>query len=89
MPPAYISALKAFAFQSSVSLAEYVRGMVHDRVLQRGAAFRERGAAFRVLIKAGKACFIAYHLCVTLAAFNSQDTEGSWKSKSDQPWWTD
>jgi hypothetical protein len=55
MPPEYLAALKAFAFQSGVPLAEYVRGMVHDHILQRGAAFRERGAAFRALIDAGKA----------------------------------
>ena len=61
MPPEYIAALKAFAFQSGVSLAEYVRITVHDRILQRGAAFRERGAAFRergaafrALVNAGK-----------------------------------
>jgi hypothetical protein len=29
--------------------------MVHDRVVERGAAFRERGAAFRALVNAGKA----------------------------------
>jgi hypothetical protein len=29
----------------SVSLAEYVWNMVHDEIVQRGAAFRERGAA--------------------------------------------
>jgi hypothetical protein len=50
MPPEYLAALKAFAFQSGVPLAEYVRGMVHDHILQRGAAFRERGAALRALI---------------------------------------
>jgi hypothetical protein len=54
MPPEYIAALKAFAFQSGVSLAEYVRITVHDRILQRGAASRERGAAFRALVNAGK-----------------------------------
>ena len=67
MPPEYIAALKAFAFQSGVPLAEYVRGMVHDHILQRGAAFRERGAAFRVLINAGKAWVIAYRECVAVA----------------------
>ena len=67
MPPEYLVALKAFAFQSGVPLAEYVRGMVHDHILQRGAAFRERGAALRALINAGKAWVIAYHECVAVA----------------------
>ena len=68
MPPEYIAALKAFAFQSGVPLAEYVRDMVHDHILQRGAAFQERGAALRALIHAGKAWVIAYHECVAVAA---------------------
>jgi hypothetical protein len=38
-----------------VPLAEYVRDMVHDHILERGGAFRERGAALRALINAGKA----------------------------------
>jgi hypothetical protein len=67
MPPEYIAALKAFAFQSGVPLAEYVRDMVHDHILQRGAAFRERGAGLRALINTGKAWLIAYHECVTVA----------------------
>ena len=67
MPPEYVAALKAFAFQSDVPLAEYVRGMVHDHILQRGAASRERGAALRALINAGKAWVIAYHECVAIA----------------------
>ena len=54
MPPEYVAALKAFAFQSGVPLAEYVRGMVHDHILQ-------RGAALRAFINAGKAWVIAYH----------------------------
>ena len=54
MPPEYLAALKAFAFQSGVPLAEYVRGMVHDHILQGGAAFRERGAALRALVKRRK-----------------------------------
>jgi hypothetical protein len=41
--------------------------MVHDHILQRGAAFRERGAALRALINAGKAWVIAYHECVAVA----------------------
>jgi hypothetical protein len=67
MPPEYLAALKAFAFQSGVPLAEYVRGMIHDHILQRGAALRERGAALRALINAGKAWVIAYHECVAVA----------------------
>jgi len=47
MPPEYLMALRAFAFQSGVPLAEYVRGMVHDHILERGAGLRERGAALR------------------------------------------
>jgi predicted DNA binding CopG/RHH family protein len=47
MPPEYIAAVKAFASQDGVSFAEYVRDMFHDHILVRGAAFRERGAAFR------------------------------------------
>ena len=66
MPPEYVAALKAFAFQSDVPLAEYVRGMVHDHILQRGAAFRERGAALRALINAGKAWIIAYRVSLQL-----------------------
>lgn len=68
MPPAYVAALKAFAFQSGVPLAEYVRDMVHDHILERGGAFRERGGAFRALINAGKAWVISYHECVAVAA---------------------
>jgi hypothetical protein len=59
-------ALKAFAFQSGVPLAEYVRGMVHDHILQRGAAFRESGAALRALINAGKAWIVAYLVLLQL-----------------------
>ena len=40
MPPEYLAALRVFAFQDSVSFAGYVRGMVHDHILERGAAFR-------------------------------------------------
>ena len=68
MPPEYVAALKAFAFQSDVPLAEYVRDMVHDHILERGAAFRERGGALRALINTGKAWVIAYHECVAVAA---------------------
>jgi len=67
MPPEYIAALKAFAFQDGVSFAEYVRGMVHDHILERGVAFRERGVALRALISAGKAWVIAYQKCVAVA----------------------
>jgi len=67
MPPEYLAALKAFAFQSGVPLAEYVRGMVHDHILQRGAAFRERGAALRTFINAGKAWVIGYREDVAIA----------------------
>jgi hypothetical protein len=66
MPPEYLAALKAFAFQSGVPLAAYVRGMVRDHILQRGAAFRERGAALRALINAGKAWIIAYRVLLQL-----------------------
>jgi len=67
MPPEYIAALKAFAFQDGVSFAEYVRGMVHDHILERGAVFRERGAAFRALSNAGKAWVMAYYERVAVA----------------------
>jgi hypothetical protein len=67
MPSEYLMALKAFAFQSGVPLAEYVRGMVHDHILERGAGFRERGAALRAFINAGKAWVIAYHGSVVIA----------------------
>jgi len=40
--------------------AEYVRGMTHDEILKRGAAF---GA----LTNAGKAWLIAYHECIAVA----------------------
>jgi hypothetical protein len=46
MPPEYVAALKAFAFQSDVPLAEYVRDMVHDHILERGAALRALINAF-------------------------------------------
>ena len=67
MPPEYVAALKAFAFQSDVPLAEYVRDIVHDHILERGGAFRERGGALRALINAGKAWVIVYHQCVGVA----------------------
>ena len=60
MLPEFTAALKPFAFHSGVPLAEYERRMVHDHILQRGAAPRERGAALRALINAGKAWIIAY-----------------------------
>jgi len=56
------------AFQSSLPLVEYVRGMAHDHILERGGAFRERGGVFRTLINAGKAWVIGYHECVALSA---------------------
>jgi len=56
------------AFQSGVSVPDYVRGLVHDHILQRGAAFREKGAALRPLINAGKAWVITYHECEALSA---------------------
>jgi len=65
-------------------VSEYVREMVREHILQRGARFRESGARLRALINAGKAWVIAYHRCVAVAAFNSQDIEASWKSKSGQ-----
>jgi len=43
------------ACQSGIPVAEYVRGLVHDHILKRGVAFREKGAALRALINAGKA----------------------------------
>jgi len=60
--------LFATAFQSGVSVPDYARGLVHDDILQRGAAFREKGAALRALINAGKAWLNAYHECVAVAA---------------------
>ena len=51
----HVAALRVFAFQSDVPLTEYVRNMVHDHILQRGAAFRERGGALRAPINALKA----------------------------------
>jgi hypothetical protein len=49
---------RAYPFQSGVSLAEYVRIMVHDRILQRGAASRERGAALGEFIEDTDVSFI-------------------------------
>jgi len=60
MPPPYVAALKAFAFQDGVSFAEYVRGMIHDHIL-------ERGASFTSFINAGKAWLMAYHESVPVA----------------------
>jgi hypothetical protein len=68
MAPEYIAAVKALASQDDVSFAEYVRDMFHDHILVRGAAFRERGAAFTALINAGKAWVMAYYECVGIAA---------------------
>lgn len=56
-----LDALEAFTFQSSVPIPEYVRGLVHDYILQ-------RGAALRALINAGKAWVITYHECEALSA---------------------
>ena len=67
MSPEYVAALKALAFQSDVPLAEYVRGLVHDHILERGGAFRERGGALRAFINTGKAWIIVYHECVAVA----------------------
>jgi hypothetical protein len=74
MPPEYLAALKAFAFQSGVPLAEYVRGIVHDHILQRGAAFRERGAALRALINAGARSHLNIALDVVLIAWTQAET---------------
>ena len=67
MPPEYIDALKAFAYQDRVPVSEYVRRMMHDNILERGAAFRERGAALGVLSNAVNAWLIVYHECVAIA----------------------
>jgi hypothetical protein len=67
-PPEYIAALKAFAFQDGVSFPEYVRGLFHDHILQRGGAFREKGGVLRALSNAVKAWLMAYHECVPIAA---------------------
>jgi len=48
-------------------LAEYLRGMAHDEILKRGAAFRERGASFTALINAGKEWVMDYHECLIVA----------------------
>ena len=60
MPPSYVAALKAFAFQDDVSFAEYVRDMIHDHIL-------ERGASFMSFVNAGKAWLMAYHEAVPIA----------------------
>ncbi|MGA2239878.1 MAG: hypothetical protein ABSG74_11765 [Candidatus Bathyarchaeia archaeon] len=60
--------MKAFAYQEGVPVSEYVRETVHDHILERGGAFRERGGALRALINAGKTWLIAYHECVAVAA---------------------
>jgi hypothetical protein len=67
MLPQYLAALKAFASQSGVPLAEYVHGRVYDHSFERGAGLRERGAALRALINAGKRWLIAYHESVAIA----------------------
>jgi hypothetical protein len=90
MPPEYLAALKAFAFQSNVPVAEYVRGIVHDHILQRGAALRERGAALRALINAGKAWVIAYHddrlWAFALAVFATKTTPYPQLKRSHTTW---
>ena len=56
------------ACQEGVPVSEYVREMVHDHILQRGARFRETGGRLRVLSNAVKTWLIAYHECVAVAA---------------------
>jgi len=68
MPPGYMAALKVFAHEDGVPVSEYVREMVREHILQRGARFMEPGARLRALINAGKTWVIAYHRCVTVAA---------------------
>ena len=71
------------AFQSSVPLAEYVRDMVHDHILERGGAFRERGGVFRAFINAGKAWAIGYHECVVLSAGELEHADSAKKLISE------
>jgi len=58
MPSEYVAALKVFAHEDGVPVSEYVREMVREHILQRGARFRESGARLRALINAGKAWVI-------------------------------
>jgi hypothetical protein len=57
------ASLLFFAFDCRISciffLLEHVRDMVHDHIVQRGVASRERGAALRALVRAGRR---GYHL---------------------------
>jgi hypothetical protein len=62
--------------------------VVHDHIPQRGAAFRERGAALRALINAGKAWIIAYHECVAveiLSVAHSVEIQAIARFKSGRP----
>jgi len=45
-------------YQEGVPVPEYVRQMVHDHILQKGAVFREKGAVLRVLSNAVKAWLV-------------------------------
>ena len=54
--------------------------MIHDHILQSGAASRESGAALRALINAGKAWIIAYHERVAIA--KAHLTRGAPKSET-------
>jgi hypothetical protein len=73
MPAEYIAALKAFAYQEGIPVSEYVREMVHDHILQRGARFRGTGARLRALSNAAKAWLVAYHRCVAIAGLPGKE----------------
>ena len=89
MPPEYLAALKAFAFQSNVPLAEYVRDMVHDHILQRGAAFRERGAALRALVNAGEAWEWRFSSSGPLVRTHTQNRSSIYDARTSLPTHTD
>jgi hypothetical protein len=59
---------KRLSHDVGVPVSEYVREMVHDHILQRGARFREPGARLRVLSNTVKTWLTAYHECVAVAA---------------------
>jgi hypothetical protein len=47
--------------------------MMHDHILERGAAFREGGAALRALSNTVKAWLIVYHECVAIAGLPGKE----------------
>jgi len=67
VPVSYVGVLRVLAVRSGVSVAEYVRGLLHAHIVERGAAFRERGAALNFFIHAVKEYVLLYREGVAIA----------------------